>query len=129
MLEKRPQRRLVLAVPARRTESKGRRAGPKHQARRERRPWPLGGLKAVRMTGVEREHPGAGRQSEAEAWRDWRAVELVIAKHKVATPANWEQGGDVIIMASVSDQDAKKKFPEGWKSPLPYMRVARQPDA
>src|SRR5438876_12358245 len=42
------------------------------------------------------------------------------AKHKVATPANWKQGQDVIIAGSVSDEDAKKQFPQGWKSPKPY---------
>ena len=50
------------------------------------------------------------------------------AKHKVATPAQWEQGDDVIILASVSDADAKKAFPEGWKSPKPYIRVVPQPE-
>src|SRR5438132_480928 len=50
------------------------------------------------------------------------------AKHKVATPAQWEQGDDVIILASVSDADAKKAYPEGWKSPKPYIRVVPQPD-
>jgi thioredoxin-dependent peroxiredoxin len=49
------------------------------------------------------------------------------AKHKVATPVNWKQGEDVIIMASVPDAEAKQKYPEGWKSPLPYMRVVKQP--
>ena len=49
------------------------------------------------------------------------------AKHKVATPANWKQGGDVIISGSVSDEDAKKQFPEGWKAPRPYLRIVKQP--
>jgi len=49
------------------------------------------------------------------------------AKHKVATPANWKPGDDVIIAGSVSDEDAKKLFPEGWKSPKPYLRITRQP--
>ena len=49
------------------------------------------------------------------------------AKHKVATPVNWKQGEDVIIAASVSDEDAKKLFPEGWKAPKPYLRVVKQP--
>jgi thioredoxin-dependent peroxiredoxin len=50
-------------------------------------------------------------------------------KHKVATPANWKQGEDVIISGSVSDDDAKKLFPEGWKAPKPYLRVVKQPKA
>jgi alkyl hydroperoxide reductase subunit AhpC len=49
------------------------------------------------------------------------------AKHKVATPVNWKQGEDVIIMASVSDEEAKQKFPQGWKTLKPYMRVVGQP--
>jgi alkyl hydroperoxide reductase subunit AhpC len=51
------------------------------------------------------------------------------AKHKVATPANWKPGGDVIILPSVSDEDAKKKFPGGWKAPRPYLRIVQQPTA
>ena len=49
------------------------------------------------------------------------------AKHKVATPANWQSGDDVIILPSVSEQDAKKKYPKGWKSPRPYLRIVAQP--
>ncbi len=49
------------------------------------------------------------------------------AKHQVATPANWKQGGDVIIVPSVSDEQAKKKFPAGWKTVKPYLRVTAQP--
>jgi alkyl hydroperoxide reductase subunit AhpC len=49
------------------------------------------------------------------------------ANKKVATPAQWEQGGDVIIAGSVSDDDAKELFPDGWETPLPYMRVVKQP--
>ena len=49
------------------------------------------------------------------------------ARHKVATPANWKQGDDVIIVTSVSDDDAKKLFPEGWSAPKPYLRLVKQP--
>ena len=49
------------------------------------------------------------------------------AKHKVATPANWKQGDDVIIAGSVSDDDAKKTYPQGWKAPKPYLRIVPQP--
>ena len=49
------------------------------------------------------------------------------AKHKVATPVNWKRGEDVIIVPAVSDEAAKEKYPEGWKSPLPYMRIVPQP--
>ena len=49
------------------------------------------------------------------------------AKHKVATPANWKQGEDVIITAAVSDEEAKQKFPQGWKTPKPYIRIVNPP--
>jgi len=49
------------------------------------------------------------------------------AKHKVATPANWQQGGDVIILPAVSDAEAKEKYPDGWKTVKPYLRVVPQP--
>jgi alkyl hydroperoxide reductase subunit AhpC len=49
------------------------------------------------------------------------------AKHKVATPVNWKQGEDVIIVAAVSDDEARQKFPGGWKSPKPYLRIVPQP--
>src|ERR1700709_1123255 len=49
------------------------------------------------------------------------------AKHKVSTPVNWKQGEDVIIGGTVSDDDAKKLFPQGWKSPKPYIRIVPQP--
>jgi alkyl hydroperoxide reductase subunit AhpC len=49
------------------------------------------------------------------------------AKHKVATPVNWKQGEDVIIAGSVSDEDAKKMYPNGWKAPKPYLRIVKQP--
>jgi thioredoxin-dependent peroxiredoxin len=49
------------------------------------------------------------------------------ATHKVATPANWRQGEDVIIAGSVSDEEAKKTYPQGWRSPRPYIRIVPQP--
>ena len=49
------------------------------------------------------------------------------AKHKVATPVNWKKGEDVIIAGSVTDDDAKKTYPQGWKSPKPYIRIVPQP--
>jgi alkyl hydroperoxide reductase subunit AhpC len=49
------------------------------------------------------------------------------AKHKVATPVNWKQGDDVIILPAVSDDEARQKYPGGWKAPLPYLRIVSQP--
>src|SRR6266498_2500313 len=49
------------------------------------------------------------------------------AKHKVSTPVNWQQGEDVIIAGSVSDEEAKEVYPEGWESPRPYIRIVPQP--
>src|SRR6476661_8304610 len=49
------------------------------------------------------------------------------AKHKVATPVNWKHGEDVIIAGSVSDEDARKAYPQGWKAPKPYIRIVPQP--
>ncbi len=50
------------------------------------------------------------------------------AKHKVATPVNWKQGDKVIIVPAVSDEEAKAKFPGGWESPKPYIRIVPQPE-
>jgi thioredoxin-dependent peroxiredoxin len=49
------------------------------------------------------------------------------AKHKVATPANWKDGDDVIISGSVSEEEAKRQYPDGWKAPKPYIRIVPQP--
>jgi len=49
------------------------------------------------------------------------------AKFKVATPANWKDGEDVVIVTSVNDEEAKKTFPQGWKAPRPYLRIVPQP--
>jgi len=49
------------------------------------------------------------------------------AQHKVATPVNWRQGEDVIIAGSVSDEEARKKYPRGWHAPKPYLRIVPQP--
>jgi len=49
------------------------------------------------------------------------------AKYQVATPVNWQRGDDVIIVPAVSDEDAKKKFPQGWKAVKPYLRIVKQP--
>jgi alkyl hydroperoxide reductase subunit AhpC len=53
----------------------------------------------------------------------------LLAKHKVATPVNWRPGEDVIIAGSVSDEEARKVYPQGWKAPLPYLRFVPDPAA
>jgi alkyl hydroperoxide reductase subunit AhpC len=49
------------------------------------------------------------------------------AKHRVATPVNWKHGDDVIILPAVTEEEAKQKYPSGWKSPKPYLRIVPQP--
>jgi len=49
------------------------------------------------------------------------------AKHRVATPVNWKKGEDVIIAGSVSNEEAAKLYPQGWKAPRPYIRIVPQP--
>ena len=49
------------------------------------------------------------------------------ATHKVATPVNWKHGEDVIIVPAVSDEEAKQRYPDGWKAPRPYLRIVPQP--
>jgi alkyl hydroperoxide reductase subunit AhpC len=51
------------------------------------------------------------------------------ANHKVSTPVNWQQGEDVIIAGSVSDDEARETYPDGWKAPRPYIRIVPQPSA
>jgi thioredoxin-dependent peroxiredoxin len=67
----------------------------------------------------------AGRNFD-EVLRALDAIQLN-AKHSVATPVNWKQGQDVIIPTSISDEQAKTKFPAGWKAPRPYLRFTPQP--
>jgi alkyl hydroperoxide reductase subunit AhpC len=50
------------------------------------------------------------------------------ARHQVSTPANWQQGDEVIIGSSVSDEEARRKYPAGWKALKPYLRVVSQPE-
>jgi len=49
------------------------------------------------------------------------------ARYKVSTPVNWRQGEDVIIAGSVSDEQARQMYPQGWKAPRPYIRIVPQP--
>ena len=68
-----------------------------------------------------------GRNFE-EVLRVIDSIQLT-AKHRVATPVNWKQGEDVIIAGSVSDDEAKKVYPNGWNAPRPYLRIVPQPKA
>jgi alkyl hydroperoxide reductase subunit AhpC len=61
-----------------------------------------------------------------EILRVLESIQLT-TKHKVATPVNWKNGDDVIISGAVSDDDAKKIYPDGFKQPKPYLRIVKQP--
>lgn len=69
--------------------------------------------------------PSTGRNFD-EVLRLIDSLQLT-AKHKVATPGNWKQGEDVIIAGSVSDEEARKTYPQGWNAPKPYIRIVPQP--
>jgi alkyl hydroperoxide reductase subunit AhpC len=70
----------------------------------------------------------------ASTGRDFNEILRVIDSlqltdnYKVATPANWKQGGDCVIVTSVSNEDAQKRFPKGWKELRPYLRMTPQPN-
>jgi len=83
----------------------------------------IGPDKKVKMTLT---YPMTSGRNFDEILRVLDSIQLT-AKHKVATPVNWKQGEDVIIAGSVSDDEAKKLFPAGWKAPKPYLRVIEQP--
>ena len=72
-------------------------------------------------------YPMTTGRNFAEILRLLDSIQLT-AKEQVATPANWQQGDDVIIVPSVSDEAAAEKYPEGWESPLPYIRLVKQPE-
>ncbi len=71
-------------------------------------------------------YPMTTGRNFAEVLRVLDSMQLTAA-HKVATPANWQPGDDVIIAGSVSDDEAKQKYPAGWKTLKPYLRVVKQP--
>src|SRR5512133_2918434 len=71
-------------------------------------------------------YPMSSGRNFDEVLRVLDSIQLT-AEHKVATPVNWKQGDDVIILPSVSDEEAKQKFPDGWRAPKPYLRVVPQP--
>jgi alkyl hydroperoxide reductase subunit AhpC len=71
-------------------------------------------------------YPMSSGRNFDEVLRLLDSVQLT-AKHKVATPVNWKRGEEVIIIPALSDEEAKERFPEGWKAVKPYMRVVPQP--
>lgn len=81
--------------------------------------------KKVRLTLT---YPPSTGRNFAEILRVVDSLQLT-DKHKVATPVDWKPGDDVIIVPSLSDEDAKVRFPEGWKTLKPYLRVVKQPGA
>jgi len=83
----------------------------------------IGPDKKIRATLT---YPMSAGRNFAEILRLLDSCQLTAAE-KVATPANWQDGDDVIIAPAVSDEDAKAKYPDGWESPLPYIRIVPQP--
>jgi thioredoxin-dependent peroxiredoxin len=71
-------------------------------------------------------YPMSTGRNFAELLRVIDSMQLT-ARHKLATPANWRPGEDVIILPSVPDEEARKKFPNGWTAPKPYIRIVPQP--
>jgi alkyl hydroperoxide reductase subunit AhpC len=83
----------------------------------------IGPDKKVKLTLT---YPASTGRNFDEILRVIDSLQLT-AKYSVATPVNWQQGGDVIIVPAVSDEEAKKKFPDGWKTLKPYLRIVPQP--
>jgi alkyl hydroperoxide reductase subunit AhpC len=83
----------------------------------------IGPDKKVKLTLT---YPASTGRNFVELLRVIDSLQLT-AKHKVATPADWKRGEDVIIVPSVNDADAKKAFPDGWKTVKPYLRIVPQP--
>ncbi len=84
----------------------------------------IGADKKIKLTLT---YPASTGRNFDEILRVIDSLQLT-AKYSVATPANWKDGDDVIIVPSVSDEDAKEKFPKGWKAVKPYLRITPQPN-
>jgi alkyl hydroperoxide reductase subunit AhpC len=100
--------------------SQGRTAATNHTVRTV---YLIGPDKLIKAILV---YPMTSGRNFDEVLRLLDSIQLT-ATHKVATPVNWKQGEDVIIVTSVSDAEAKEKYPEGWKTVKPYLRVVSQP--
>lgn len=83
----------------------------------------IGPDKKIKLTLT---YPASTGRNFAEILRVIDSLQLT-AKHQVATPVNWQQGEDVIIVPALSDEAAKEKFPGGWKTVKPYLRMVKQP--
>jgi thioredoxin-dependent peroxiredoxin len=83
----------------------------------------IGPDKIIKMT---LSYPMSTGRNFDEILRVLDSIQLT-AQHKVATPVNWSPGGDVIILTSISDDEARQRFPDGWRAPKPYMRIVPQP--
>jgi alkyl hydroperoxide reductase subunit AhpC len=86
-------------------------------------------VRSVFIIGPDRKikaHPMTSGRDFDEVLRLLDSIQLT-AKHQVATPVNWKHGEDVIIAGSVSDDQAKQKYPQGWKAPKPYLRIVPMP--
>ncbi|QBR71868.1 peroxiredoxin [Beijerinckiaceae bacterium] len=83
----------------------------------------IGPDKKIKLTLT---YPASTGRNFDEVLRVIDSLQLT-SKHQVATPVNWKAGEDVIIVPAVSDDDAKKKYPNGWKAPRPYLRIVPQP--
>ena len=112
--------KLYNMLPAGEVASDGRTAATNATARSV---FIVGPDKKIKLTMT---YPMTTGRNFNEILRALDSIQLT-AKHKVATPVNWNHGDDVIIAGSVSDEDAKTLFPEGWKAPKPYLRIVKQP--
>ncbi len=112
--------KLYNMLPAEETASDGRTAATNQTVRTV---FVVGPDKKIKLMLT---YPMSTGRNFDEILRVLDSIQLT-ATHKVATPANWKPGDDVIISGSVSDEDAKKLFPEGWKAPKPYLRIVKQP--
>jgi len=113
--------RLYGMLPANVTGEAARRTSADNQT--VRNVFVIGPDKQIKLILV---YPMSAGRNFDEVLRVIDALQLS-AKHKVSTPANWKPGEDVIISGSVSDAEAKKLFPRGWRAPKPYIRIVPQP--